>query len=148
MQALLVGLLKSVVCVSSNAFRQGIGLMCQDNRWQPGHSIPYATVKDGGRFGAELQASAQAKLAQAAQQQNENMEDRADRIQALAVEAFRNLPEDYCNQQAIDRFCQGLIDTGAGHSAFMKQHNTIEAAMNYVRLFQHSKKAMVGQGDH
>lgn len=112
--------------------------------------IPYRSLlaKMEGRFGAELQASAQAKFAQACQEVKESMEDWADRIQALAVEAFRNLPEEYCNQQAVDRFCQGLLDVNAGHSAFMKKHSTIEAAMDYVRLFKHSRKAMVGKLDH
>ena len=44
------------------------------------------------QFGAELQASAQATFAQAAQNNQEAMEDWADRVQALAAEAFQSLP--------------------------------------------------------
>lgn len=55
--------------------------------------LPYRTVlsKMEGRFGAELQATAQAKFAQATQTKSKTMEDLADRVQAIAVKAFHNL---------------------------------------------------------
>lgn len=107
--------------------------------------LPYTTLlsKLRERFGPELQASAQAKFNQSAQQKKENMEDWADRVQELASEAFVNLPMVYSNQQSIDRFCEGLLDLVAGHSVFMKKHSTTEAAMNDVHLYQHSKSDMV-----
>ncbi|XP_052234004.1 uncharacterized protein LOC127846618 [Dreissena polymorpha] len=108
--------------------------------------VPYRILlnKLEGRFGAELAESSQAKFATVIQKKGESMEDWGDRVQALATEAFRDLPETFCNQQAIDRFCQGLLDIDAGHNTFMKRHRTIEAAMNDIRLFQHSKGAMLG----
>ncbi|KAH3703674.1 hypothetical protein DPMN_078716 [Dreissena polymorpha] len=108
--------------------------------------VPYRILlnKLEGRFGAELAESAQAKFVTVIQKKGESMEDWGDRVQALATEAFRDLPETFCNQQAIDRFCQGLLDIDAGHNTFMKRHRTIEAAMNDIRLFQHSKGAMLG----
>ncbi|KAH3723899.1 hypothetical protein DPMN_049696 [Dreissena polymorpha] len=69
-----------------------------------------------GRFCAELGESAQAKFATALQKKGESMEDWGDRVQALATEAFRDLPETFCNQQAIARFCQGLLGIDVGHS--------------------------------
>ena len=95
------------------------------------------------RFGAEeLPAAAQAKFNQATQKKAETMEEWADRVQTMATEAFRELPETYCNQQTIARFCQGLYDTEAGHSVFMRGFHTLGEAMNEVRLYQHSRQAM------
>jgi len=109
--------------------------------------IPYDTLlrKLQERFGAELQASAQAKFNLATQARSETMEDWADRVQELALEAFIGLPEHCANSQSIARFCQGLNDMDAGHSAFMKNHDTIEKAMNDIRLYQHSKKDMMSR---
>ncbi|XP_052819921.1 uncharacterized protein LOC128245734 [Mya arenaria] len=106
--------------------------------------MPYRSLlsKLKERFGSEFPASAQAKFADASQEKGECMEDWADRVQELAAEAFRSLPETFTNQQAIDRFCQGLQDREAGHSTFMRKYTTIEEAMNNIRLFQHSKSAM------
>jgi len=109
--------------------------------------LPYDTLlrKLQERFRAELQASAQAKFNLATQTRSETMEDWADRVQELALEAFIGLPEHYANSQSIARFCQGLNDMDAGHSAFMKNHDTIEKAMNDIRLYQHSKKDMMSR---
>ncbi|KAH3838499.1 hypothetical protein DPMN_111909 [Dreissena polymorpha] len=87
--------------------RDSTGLLRQNNESNP--EVPYRTLlkKLEGRFGAELAKSAQAKFAMALQKKGESMEDWGDRVQALATEAFRDLPESFCNQQAIDRFCQG-----------------------------------------
>lgn len=51
--------------------------------------LPYWSIlaKVEGRFGAELQTSAQAKFAQACEELNESIEGWVDGIQALAVEA-------------------------------------------------------------
>ncbi|XP_052796652.1 uncharacterized protein LOC128229048 [Mya arenaria] len=106
--------------------------------------MPYRSLlsKLKERFGSEFPASAQAKFADASQEKGECMEDWADRVQELAAEAFRSLPETFTNQQAVDRFCQGLQDREAGHSTFIRKYTTIEESMNNIRLFQHSKSAM------
>ena len=125
----------------------GKALDCCARMMRVNENIPYRTLlrKLQERFGAELQVSAQVKFNQATQGKTESLEDWADRVQELAAEAFRGLPEHYANSQAIGRFCQGLLDVPAGHSAFMKVHATIEQAMNDIRLFQYSKAEMVGR---
>lgn len=108
-------------------------------------NMPYRKLlgKMQERFGAELQAEAQVKFNQAVQAGNESMEDWADRVQELAAEAFQGLPESFANKQTIARFCQGLSDMDAGHSAFMKDFDSIEMAIRDIRLYRHSKSDML-----
>ena len=128
-------------CLTGKALDFGARLLAGDP------DLPYRTLlrKMEGRFGAELPASAQAKFYSAMQKRGESVEDWADRVHQLATDAFRHISDTYCNQQAIDRFCQGLLDVEAGHSAFMQKWTTLEDAMNDVRLFLHSKKDMVSR---
>ena len=95
-----------------------------------------------GRFGAEIPASAQAKFMVAMQANGETLEDWADRVHQMATDAFFHISENYCREQAIDKFCQGLLDVEAGHDAFMHKWGTIEQAVNNVRLYLHSKMQM------
>ena len=113
---------------------------------QTNPSLSYRRLVDklDSRFGAELQASAQAKFNIATQNKGESIEDWSDRVQDLATIAFREVSESYANRQTIDRFCQGLSDVDAGHSVFMRKFDSIEQAMNEIRLYQHSRKSMVG----
>ena len=132
-------------CLTDQALQYGAMLL----RSQP--TMPYRRLlhKLEQRFGAEeLPAAAQVKFQQASQKSGETIEEWADRVQTMATEAFRELPESYSNQQVIARFCQGLRDTEAGHSTFMRSFRTLEDAMNEVRLFQHSKQAMSGKSKH
>ncbi|KAH3818591.1 hypothetical protein DPMN_120313 [Dreissena polymorpha] len=58
------------------------------------------------RFGAkESPETSKAKFQQATQNQNESLEDWADRVLSLAMPAFRDLPEQYCTEEVISRFC-------------------------------------------
>ena len=126
-------------CLTDKALQYGAMLL----KRQP--SLPYRKLLQSleRRFGVEeLPAAAQAKFNQTFQEKSESLEEWADRVQTIATEAFRQLPESYSNQQVIARFCQGLHDTEAGHSVFMKSFSTLDEAMNEVRLFQHSKQAM------
>ena len=60
------------------------------------------------RFGSkDLPATAQGLFLQATQDPRESLEDWADRVMTLATKAFRDLPEEYANEQAVLRICQG-----------------------------------------
>ena len=109
--------------------------------------LPYKKLlhKLEGRFGEMLPDSAQAMFFAAKQKKGESLEDWADRIQYLATEAFRDLPERYSSQQTVDRFCQGLLDAEAGHSTFMQKFPSMDMAINDIRLYQHSKSDMAGR---
>ena len=98
------------------------------------------------RFGArELPATAQARFQQATQNTGESLEDWADRIVTLATRAFRELPESYANQQAVVRFCQGLLDKEVASQVSIKEPASMEDAINKVRWGQHVQQAVFGK---
>ena len=98
------------------------------------------------RFGArELPATAQARFQQATQNTGESLEDWADRIVTLATIAFRELPESYANQQAVVRFCQGLLDKDVASQVSIKEPASMEDAINKVRWGQHVQQAVFGK---
>ena len=98
------------------------------------------------RFGArELPATAQARFQQATQNTGESLEDWADRIVTLATRAFRELPESYANQQAVVRFCQGLLNKEVASQVSIKEPASMEDAINKVRWGQHVQQAVFGK---
>ena len=97
------------------------------------------------RFGdRELPASAQVRIQQATQKKEESLEDWADRVLTLSDKAFKELPEKYNNQQAVDRFCQGLNDAEAGLCVCMRKPSSMGDALNEIKLYQHTKDAIYG----
>ena len=90
------------------------------------------------RFGSkELPATAHGLFLQAAQDPRESLEDCADRVMTLATKAFRDLPEEYANEQAILRICQGLADRKAGHHICMCKPKTVDDTLNGIKWFQY-----------
>ena len=98
--------------------------------------------KMGERFGDDdARAAKQALFNQAVQKKDEAMDDWADRVQELASKAFVNLPDDYCRGQAVQKFCEGLLDSEAGHHVITQEPSTLEQAVKRTRLYQHTKGA-------
>ena len=94
----------------------------------------------GERFSDDdTRAAKQAKFNQAVQKKDEKMEDWADRVQELAAKAFDKLPDDYCRSQAVQKFCEDLLDCEAGHHVIMQEPSALEQAVKRTRLFQHTK---------
>lgn len=94
------------------------------------------------RFGGEeLIETAQARFNQACQEPKESLEVWADRVQVLALRAFKNLPESYAASQAVSRFCLGLEDKEASRDASLKRFKTIDEAKDYVHYFLHISSA-------
>ena len=90
------------------------------------------------RFGSkELPATAQGLFLQATQDPRESLEDWADRVMTLATKAFRDLAEEYANEQAVLRICQGLADRKAGHHICMCKPKTVDDALNGIKWFQY-----------
>ena len=59
------------------------------------------------RFGfQELPETVQVQFQTSVQNQNESLEDWADRVLSLATKAFRELPEEHMTRQAIMKFCR------------------------------------------
>ena len=106
------------------------GLLCHLNGKNKTSFYRKLLKKLDERFGdRELPASAQVRFQQATQKKDESLEDWADRVLTLSGKAFKNLPENYSNQQAVARFCQGLRDTEVGHHVCMKKSLSIEDAL-------------------
>ena len=111
------------------------------------HKLTYRQLlsKLENRFGAkELPATAQGLFQQATQAPRETLEDWADRVMSLATRAFRDLPEQYSNSQAVVRFCQGLADKEAGHHVCIREPKSIEEALNGVKWYQYVHQSMYG----
>ena len=101
--------------------------------------MPYTKLlkKMGERFSDDdTRAAKQAKFNQAVQKKDEKMKDWADRA---AAKVFDKLPDDYCRSQAVQKFCEGLLDCEAGHHVIMQEPSTLEQAVKRTRLFQHTK---------
>lgn len=112
------------------------------------HKLNYRQLlsKLENRFGAkELPATAQGLFQQAIQAPRETLEDWADRVMSLATRAFRDLPEQYSNSQAVVRFCQGLADKEAGHHVCIREPKSIEEALNGVKWYQYVHQSMYGE---
>ena len=98
------------------------------------------------RFGAkELPETSKAKFQQATQNQNESLEDWADRVLSLAMPAFRDLPEQYCTEEVISRFCQGCLDKEAGKHACLIRPKSMQGAIDLVRHHQYISTAVDGK---
>ncbi|MCG8079185.1 MAG: hypothetical protein JAY75_23555, partial [Candidatus Thiodiazotropha taylori] len=113
---------------------------------QQGMTYQILLTKLENRFGArELPATAQARFQQASQSSSETLEDWADRVLTLAARAFRELPESYCHQQAVARFCQGLADKAVASQVSNVIPSTMEEAINNARWSQHVHQAVYGK---
>ncbi|VDI38347.1 Hypothetical predicted protein [Mytilus galloprovincialis] len=98
------------------------------------------------RFGFKaLPETAQVQFNNARQAPEESLEDWADRVLSLATRAFRNLPDDYMYEQAVMRLCQGIENKQLGVQISNLQPQSIEEAIDKIRLFQHNTQAIYGK---
>ncbi|XP_052224997.1 serine/arginine repetitive matrix protein 2-like [Dreissena polymorpha] len=98
------------------------------------------------RFGTkELRETSKAKFRQAVQEQEESLEDWADRMLTLATPAFADLPEDHMRFVAISRFCQGCNDREAAKHACLENPSSMEEALNLVKQHQYISLAVDGK---
>ncbi|VDI54997.1 Hypothetical predicted protein [Mytilus galloprovincialis] len=98
------------------------------------------------RFGFKLlPETAQVQFNNARQAPEESLEDWADRVLSLATRAFRNLPEEYMYEQAVMRLCQGIENKQLGVQISNLQPQSIEEAIDKIRLFQHNTQAIYGK---
>ena len=103
-------------------------------------------VRLSDRFGdVDSNAASRAKLDSASQKKDESLEDWVDRVQELAAKAFKKLPEAFCTEEAVQKFCEGIYDGEAGHNVIMQEPKTLEQAVKRDRLFQYTKLACTKQ---
>lgn len=93
----------------------------------------------------DLPETLQIQFMGAHQNHNDKVEDWADRLLSLATKAFRDLPEDHIYTQAIWRLCQGCYDKEAGQHTAMAKPNSIEKAIDKIKWYQHTTKAIFGK---
>ncbi|CAC5404165.1 unnamed protein product [Mytilus coruscus] len=86
--------------------------------------------------------TARVQFNNARQAPEESLEDWADRVLSLATRAFRNLPDEYMYEQAVTRLCQGIENKELGVQVCNLQPQSIEEAVDKIRLFQHNTQAM------
>ena len=99
-------------------------------------------IRLSDRFGnVDSNAASRAKLNTASQKKDESLEDWVDRVQELAPKAFKKLPEAFCPEEAVQKFCEGMYDGEAGHNVIMQEPKTLEQAVKRTRLFQYTKSA-------
>ncbi|VDI13841.1 Hypothetical predicted protein, partial [Mytilus galloprovincialis] len=98
------------------------------------------------RFGFKaLPETARVQFNNARQAPEESLEDWADRVLSLATRAFRNLPDDYMYEQAVMRLCQGIENKQLGVQISNLQPQSIEEAIDKIRLFHHNTQAIYGK---
>ncbi|KAH3882503.1 hypothetical protein DPMN_006443 [Dreissena polymorpha] len=107
-------------------------------------TLPYAELMQRlqKRFGArELPATAQGRFQDVQQKVGESLDDWSDRVLTLATTAFRDLPYAYATEQAVTKFCHGLLDKEAGKHVSLQLPKSMGDAMNSMKLYSHVQLA-------
>ncbi|CAG2225165.1 unnamed protein product [Mytilus edulis] len=107
--------------------------------------IAFSTVvtKMVKRFGfQEPQETSQIQFQTITQKTEESLADWADRVLSLATQSFKDLSEEYMTKQAVMKFCQGCNDPEAGQHACGFKPVSVENAIDIIKWYQHSRKAV------
>ena len=86
------------------------------------------------------------KIDVATQSPNEPLEEWADRCLDWADRAFKTLPYKYMAKQACMTFCQSFSEKEAGRHVANLRPESMEIAIDQMRLFLYNKKAIFGKG--
>ena len=93
----------------------------------------------------DLEETALLRFQSANQMSSEPLEEWADRCLQLADKAFKLYTTKDMINQACMRFCQGAYDKKAGHSVSNQRPQTMEAALEQMRLYQFNDQAIYGK---
>ncbi|KAH3690914.1 hypothetical protein DPMN_191211 [Dreissena polymorpha] len=107
-------------------------------------ALPYAELMQRlqERFGArELPATAQGRFHDVQQVVGESLDDWSDRVLTLATTAFRDLPYAYATEQAVTKFCHGLLDKEAGKHVSLQLPTSMGDAMKMMKIYSHVQLA-------
>ena len=86
----------------------------------------------------------QVQFNNARQSENEDIDEWADRLLALADKACCGLPDEYGTNQVVITLCQGCLDKTVGSVAAPFQPKTVEDALERIKWLQHSNQAIFG----
>jgi hypothetical protein len=92
----------------------------------------------------KLVATLQVQFNNARQGENEDIDEWANRLIALADKPFRDLPDEYVTNQVVIKLCQGCIDKNVDSVAASFQPKTVEDALERIKWLQHSNQAIFG----
>ncbi|KAH3893596.1 hypothetical protein DPMN_017744 [Dreissena polymorpha] len=93
------------------------------------------------RFGArELPVTAQG-FHVFHQEEGESLDDWSNRALTLATTAFRDLRYAYAAEQAVTKFCQGLLDKEAGKHVSLQLPTSMVDAMHRMKIYSHVQSA-------
>jgi hypothetical protein len=76
----------------------------------------------------------------------EKIEDWADCVQQLAVQAFPDLPEQHMIKQVIKRLCHGCVDWEAGQHAVNLNFTSIGMVIDKIKSYQFNLKSIYWGG--
>ena len=107
------------------------------------HAFRYSKIEKRLDF-VYLPDTLQIQFMGAHQNHSEQLEDCTDKLLSLATKAFRDLPEDHIYTQAW-RLCQCRFDKEAGKHTAMAKSKNIEEAIDKIKCYQHTTKAMFGK---
>ena len=97
------------------------------------------------RFGKkELPETLRSQFALLKQDTEESLEEWAERVQKLALEAFIGLPEDFVQEEVLWRFCQGCSDKETAQYAADRCPATIEEALRIIKMHIQNSKVIFG----
>ena len=97
------------------------------------------------RFGKkDLPQTLRLQFHQMKQKVDEGLEEWAERVQRLALEAYADLPDHFMTQEMIRKFCQGCADKDTAQYAADRNPATLEHALQIVKTHIENSKAIYG----
>ena len=98
------------------------------------------------RFGQSITPEVQrARFANLQQEDKESLQEFADRVRGLAVEAYPDLPASFIETEMINRFLMGCTAKEAGLFCLNLKHESLDTAIQAVQLYVERHRAMFGQ---
>ena len=108
-------------------------------------TISYANVvaKFENRFEfSELVGTSIVQFNAATQDGQESLEQWADRMVDLAEKAYRNLPDEYIQEQSVIKFCSGLRNRDLAKMVTYHQPKSMEDAVNRAKWIRYSDQTI------
>ncbi|VDI07417.1 Hypothetical predicted protein [Mytilus galloprovincialis] len=78
------------------------------------------------------------------QEQEESLEEFAERAQELATDGYPDTPDNFVQTLATDAFLKGCVDKRAALTAMDKNPDALDQAVQYVRSAVANQKVIMG----
>jgi predicted nuclease with TOPRIM domain len=101
--------------------------------------------KFGKRFGPRAPPrTARGQLSSAIQKEGESLEEYAERVQGLSIEAWGSTYPGTVEANAMEGFIQGLADKEAALAAMERNPGSLDEALCHVRDYIHNRQSLMG----